>query len=124
MQLPQGANPIYATSGNQANAVAAAALVADPNRYNYLTRFDISGSGATAASVTTVTVSGLAGGVTLTYKITTLAGATSALEPKPFVFDPPLKSNAKNTAITVSMAAIGAGNLYAIVNVYGYAHSE
>lgn len=124
MLLPQGAVPVYAASGNVTNATAAAALAADANRWNYLTGFDVTGAGATAASIVTVTVSGLYGGITKTYKIGVPAGATTQITPFRMTFDPPLKSAAKNTAITVSAAAFGAGNLHASTNVQGYAHSE
>lgn len=120
---PQGAQPVNATSGNVAAGTATATLPADANAYNYLAGFDISGAGATAGSVVDVTVSGVHGGP-LTYKIAVPAGAAVAHGFQQKFFDPPLKSTAKNTAITVSCPTLGVGNLHNVVHAFGFKMGE
>lgn len=116
---PVGATPVAAASGNVANAAAAATLAAVAAKFTYITGFEITGAGATAASVIAVTVTGCAGG-TLTFNMAIPAGAAVGVAPLNVQFSKPLKSSAVNTAIVVSAAAFGAGNTNAAAVAHGY----
>jgi hypothetical protein len=101
-----------------ANAAAVAALPAVAGRLNDLTELRVFVGGATAASIQLITVTGLLGG-TRTYPVAAPAGVTLGgyvvLE-----FNPPLPASAVNTAISASMAALGAGNTNAKARISGY----
>lgn len=113
------ATPIKASSGNVANASGVATIAAVAGKTAYISRFDVTGSGATAASVVSVTVAGLLGG-TSTYTLSVVAGATLGNSALVANFDPPLPASAVNTAIVVTCPALGAGNTNNTVNAYGY----
>ena len=115
---PYNATAFAVSSGNVANAAAAAALPATPSVTNYLTGFTITGAGSTGASNILVTIVGT--GTTLTYVIAVPAGATVGITPLNVQFAVPLKASAANTAITVSAAAFGAGNTHACATAHGY----
>lgn len=107
------------TSGNVANAIATATMPAVATSTNYITGFDVTGSGATVGLVVVVTVAGLLGGsITFTYSFAT--GATAANTPLSIRFPSPIPASAINTAITVTCAASGAGGTNNVVNAYGY----
>jgi hypothetical protein len=110
---------VSASSGNVAAGVATATLAANATKTNYLSGFEITGGGATAASVITATVTGLLGG-TLSYNIPVPAGATLGITPLVVEFNPPLPGSAINTAIVVSAPSFGAGNTNAAVNAHGF----
>lgn len=116
---PAGATPVAATSGNVANANAVAALPAVAGKTNYVTGFDISNGGATALLDVLATLAGLVGGVTLTYVATALTAAGGASS-RQVQFTPPLPANAINTAITLTVPALGVGNAQSVANIYGY----
>ena len=107
----------------------AASLAATSAKTNYITGFDLSGGGATAASVIEVTVTGLASGAgtTLKYEVAIAAGVTAPAFGTAATnavysirFPQPLPASATNTAITVTCPSFGAGNTNASVCVYGY----
>lgn len=110
---------ISASSGNKAAAAATVTLAATANKTNFLAGFDVTGAGATAASVITITVGGLKAG-TLTYEITVPAGATTAIQPLQVRFPYPLPASAQNTAITLTVPSFGAGNTNAAACLYGF----
>ncbi len=113
------ATSVKASSGNVANASAAATLAAVAAKTAYITGFDVTGTGATAASVVSVTVTGLLGG-TSTYTLPVVAGANLGNPALVVQFNPPLPASAVNTAIVVTCPALGAGNTNNTVNAYGY----
>lgn len=110
---------LSASSGNVANASAVASLAAAVGLTNYITGFQITASGATAASVVDATVTGLIGG-TATYSFTFPAGATVGATPLVVTFPQAIPASAANTAITVTLPASGAGGAHASVNVFGF----
>lgn len=116
-----GVSAIANGSGNVAAATAAATLVAGgAGKTTYVTKVHITGGGAIAASIVTLTITGLVGG-TRTYNVPVPAGATAALSPVTLDFgDAGFPASAANTSITVSLASLGAGNTNASVNVYGF----
>jgi hypothetical protein len=113
------ATPVNASSGNVANAVAAASLPASVGKTNFLTGVDVTGAGATAASVITGTISGVVGGP-LDYAMAIPAGAAVGVQPLILDFSTPLAATAPNVAIVVSFPAFGAGNTNANVNARGF----
>lgn len=116
---PSGATPITADSGNQANATATATLAANAAQRTWITGFLITSSGATGASVVAGTITGVVGG-TLHFTYVAVAGATLADNTLAYTFGKPIPSSAINTAIAVSIPALGAGNTNTTVNAFGY----
>jgi hypothetical protein len=108
-----------ASSGNQANAAATASLAGAVGKSTWVTGFEITAGGATAASLVVATLTGVLGG-TQSYVFAVPAGATVGATPLVVEFNPPLPSSAANTAITLTLPALGAGNTNAIVNIHGY----
>ena len=117
--LPAGATPVNSASGNVANAAATATLNGAAGVFTWLTGFEITGAGATGASVVLVTVTGTQGG-TLTYVLVVPAGATTSIVP--LIVEPPspIRSSAVNTNIVVNAPAFGAGNTNAAAVAHGY----
>lgn len=114
-----GATSLSASSGNVAASAATATLTGAANVTTYISGFQVTGGGATAASVIDVTVTGLLGG-TATYNIPVPAGATLGINPLIVTFYPPIPASAANTNIVVSAASFGAGNAKATVNAQGF----
>lgn len=114
-----GLTSVGASSGNKADAAAAAALAATADELNYLSGFSVTGSGATTGLPVSVTVTGLAVG-TLTFTYTFVADVVAPNEPLNVTFDPPLPASADNTAITVTCPASGSGGTNNTTNVWGY----
>lgn len=124
-------NTIVYAAGQAGGAAQsnAASLAAVSGKTNYITGFDVTGGGATAASVIEISVTGLssAAGSTLKYEVPILAGVTGPAfggASAPYIysvrFPVPLPASATNTAITVTCPSFGAGNTNASVCVYGY----
>jgi hypothetical protein len=116
---PPGSTPVVNASANGAAGAIAATLAAVASRTNYLTGFEITSGGATAASLVDVTVTGLLGG-TATYVLAVVAGATLGNQPLCVQFDPPIPASAVNTAIAVNVPSLGAGNTKARVVAHGF----
>lgn len=116
---PTGATPITGASGNVANATATATLVGVAARTTYISGFEITGTGATAALIVLPTVTGVVTG-TLTYVYTFVAGATTQNQSLIVEFPEPIPSSAVNTNIAVSCPASGAGGTNNTVNAHGY----
>lgn len=108
-----------ASSGNVANASAVATLAAVAAKTTYIAGMTITGGGATAGSLVNATLAGLAGG-TATYTFAAPAGATVGATPLVLAFNPPLPASAVNTAIVLTLPALGIGNLNAAVSAWGY----
>lgn len=109
---------ISATSGNVANAVAAATLPAVVGKTNYLTGFQFTYGGATAAGLVLVTITGTIGGnetFVAAVPAGVLLGTILVIE-----FPTPLIASAQNVALVVSAPALGAGNTNAVMNAQGY----
>lgn len=116
---PNTATPLTADSGNQANTVATATLAGASGVTTYISGFIITASGSTAATVVTVTITGVISG-TLHLTFVSPAGATTAATPLVVTFPYPIPASAQNTAIAVSLPALGAGNTNATVNAFGF----
>jgi hypothetical protein len=111
--------PLIGKSGNVANATATATLTGAATTTVYISGFEITASGATAALVVSPTVTGVLGG-TLTYTFTFPAGATASCQPLIVTFDPPLPASAVNQAIAVVCPASGAGGTNCTVVAHGF----
>lgn len=116
---PNGGTAISAASGNVANSAAVSTLPAVALKTNYLTSFTITSAGATSASVVLATITGLLGG-TQTFVVPVIAGANLANAPIVMTFDTPLPASAVNTAIVVTLPALGTGNTNAATTATGY----
>jgi hypothetical protein len=107
-------------SAQGANAQQVATLPGAPGLMTYITGFDVTGLGATAALAVNVTVTGLTN--TLNFPLAVPAGAlvdlgTNRLSVR---FPDPIPASGPNTGITVTVPAFGAGNTNQAVSVYGY----
>lgn len=116
---PAGAEILNVSSGDKANAVATATLGHAASKTTYLQGFDVSFTGATATSTVLLTVTGLVGG-TRSYVVVVPAGADVAGTSFSRSFDPPLPASGQDVGIAVSLPALGAGGLHAVVNANGY----
>jgi len=121
--FPAGAGTSSATQVTASSTGAAAALTETlpgvAGKTTYLTGFQITGGGATAASNITVTVTGLISG-TNSYNITVPAGATVGITPLNVTFPNPISASAVNTAIVVNVPSFGAGNTAAAAAAQGF----
>lgn len=117
--LPATATAINGSSGNVANASAIGTLTGASARTTYITGFEINAAGATAASVVTVTVTGVITG-TMSYTFAVPAGVTVGAQPLIVPFPTPIPSSTTNTNIVVTLPALGAGNTNATVNAHGF----
>lgn len=118
-QVPIGGIALAAGSGLVANAAASASFAAVSGLTNYLTGFDVNSTGSNAALVTQVLITGLTGG-SMAFTYLSVAGATTLNAPLSIRFPGPIPASASNTAITVTLGALGAGNAGATVSLYGY----
>lgn len=117
--VPAGATNVAASSGNVANATATATMPAVAGKTNYVAGFSITGGGATAAALVTATLSGIAGGP-LSYTFGAPLGVAVEASPILVEFATPIPASAVNTAISISLPALGTGNTNAAVNIHGY----
>jgi hypothetical protein len=107
------------TSGNVANAVAAATIPAIAGKIAHLTGLRVEGLGATAGSTKTATVTGVADDA-LAYPVVVVAGVAvaNALVSKRFPVGLPAPDD--ETDIVVSCPALGAGNTHNLVTIFGF----
>ena len=112
---------VVASSGNKAATSGTAVIPAAVNLVSYITGFSFSGTGATATSIITVTVSD--GTWTLSYPVVVTAGVTGRAFLSDVIsieFPYPIAASAINTAITVTLPSLGAGSTNACVNAHGF----
>ena len=117
--IPVMKTGVAVSSGNVANASAVATIAAKPGQIAFLSGFQVTAAGATAASNVNATITGLAGG-TITYTFTFPTGAAVAAFALTPSFYPALQASAPNTAIVVTLPAGGAGNTNAAVSAQGF----
>jgi hypothetical protein len=116
---PNFLTPVTASSANQANANAVATLPAVAGKTAWITGFELTAGGATAAALVTATVAGILGG-TLNYTFAFPAGAAVGATPLVVEFPRPIPASAVNTAIVVTLPAGGAGNTNATAVAHGF----
>jgi len=118
-KLPFGATQVAVQSGNSPNAAINISLPAAAGKTTYITHLMVSGGGATAASLSSVIVANMLGG-TYGLNFGVPAGITVGLPPIVITFDPPMPATAVNTALNITVAAFGAGNVAASASAQGY----
>lgn len=117
--LPFGATMVNAAANSVAAAAIAPSLPAVVGKTNYLANVEITAGGATAGSIVTVTITGLLGG-TATYFFAVPTGAAVGATPLILDFNPPIPASAVNTAITVNVPSLGAGNVASACAIHGF----
>lgn len=116
---PINSTPFAISSGNITNAVLTLTEAAVAAKRNFISGFDLTALGATAAKAVSVTLTGVQGGATLSWLFVFPLGVAVIAAPLNIRFDPPLQG-AVNTAMTLSVPAGGAGNTNTQANMYGY----
>lgn len=103
-----------------ANTALVATMPAVPGFINVLLGYDITGTGATAASAIDVTTTGLA--TDLAQRLSVPAGVTVNAPNTAWTVRPPRgrPASGSNVAVSVTVPAFGAGNTGAAINLYGY----
>src|SRR5580700_8414896 len=124
VQQDNAITPIVNGAKSGGAASIAPALPATVGKTNYLEGFEITGAGATAASVIEVSVTGLNGG-TIYYELPIVAGVTLpafALTGNAFFvnFPEPIPATGPNVAITLNVPSFGAGNTNSAAVLYGF----
>lgn len=110
--------PVGASATGAAAAIAAT-LPGVAGKTTHITGFEVTGAGATAASVITVTVTGLLGG-TQSFKLAIPAGVTVGVTPLVVPLGRGFPASGPNTAIAVNVPSFGVGNTDAAVAAQGY----
>jgi len=113
-----GATQLAASQAGAASALGATLLNA-AGKTTYITGFQVTGAGATAASVITVQIQNVVSGP-MSYKMAIPAGATVGVTPLIVTFPQPLAASGVNVAIAVSVPSFGAGNTDAAVSAQGF----
>lgn len=110
-------------SATGSTGIVAATLPAVQGKQTFLCGFSIQSNNPTAGIVVNPTVTGLAGGA-MTFVYSALAAAATVQPPAPLnvTFTPCIQSSAQNTAVVVTLPALGAGTTSAAVNAWGYAY--
>lgn len=116
---PMGATPVAAAQSGAATALSGT-LVSAAGQTVYVQGIVVTGAGATAGSVITVTTTNFALGNNPSFKIVVPTGATTSITPLVLMFNPPIPASAVNTNVVVSVPSFGAGNTDASLFVWGY----
>lgn len=117
--LPSGATLLIASSGNLSAASAVATLTATAAKTTYITGFEITGGGATVASIVTAVLSGIIGGA-IGYNVGVALGSGVGNAPLVITFNPPIPASAVNTPIVMTVPSYGTGNVSSTVTLHGY----
>lgn len=111
--------PFTISSADVANAAAVATLPAVAGKTAYITGFEVWAAGATSSTLTYVTVSGIAGG-SISWPFAAPTGATTQAAPLIVTLPMAKPASAQNTAISVTLPALGIGNAQARTVVKGF----
>lgn len=111
--FPSNALPVTAVGTGTTGAVTAT-MAATPGKTNFICGLQVSALGGTA-TVGPITVTGLAGGNTLTFQMASLASGNFLVVP----FSPCFPASAVNTAIAAATTADGTASAVD-VNILGY----
>lgn len=117
--LPAGATPLSASATGAAGAISATLAPGAVTKRSYATGFEITGGGATAASLVAATLVGILGG-TATFTIAVPAGATLGIVPLSVQFASPVPASAVNTNIVLNLPSFGAGNTATNITLHGF----
>lgn len=108
-------DPLVFGATASAAAVCTATMPKNAGRLNYLTGFTVTITPSSSAVNTTFKLSGLVGGVDITYEVGQVTTATFVLN---VAFPQPIPASAANTDITGTVAAIANGGIPSVV-LYG-----
>lgn len=111
--------PVINSSGSVANAAAVASLPSVATKTTYITGFQMTASGSTAALVVVATVTGTLSG-NMSFIFTFPAGVALAAQPLIVSFPHPLPATGINVPIVVTLPAGGAGNTNAVAVAQGF----
>lgn len=100
-------------------AACQATLPAVAGQTTFITGFEVTGLGATAATTVNVTVQNVLGG-TKSYVVAVPAGVTSQITPLIVEFSRPIPANAVNTTVAVNVPSFGAGNTQVFATAHGF----
>lgn len=114
----QGGTDLTASSTGAATGLTET-LAGASGKTTYISGFEVTGLGATAASGITITVTGTITG-TLSYVLAIPAGVTLGVVPLLVEFARPIPASALNTAIVVNVPSFGGGNALAAATAHGF----
>lgn len=118
--FPYGTNQTpLAGSATGAASAATVTFAGVAGKTNYITGIQITGAGATAASVVVGQITGVIGGP-LNFDIAVPAGAAIGIQPIVANFAPPLAATGVNVTVTATIPSFGAGNTNSAINMTGY----
>jgi hypothetical protein len=106
------------TSTDVANSQLSVDLAAAVGKLTSIAGFAVTGTGAVAAGVADVTITGLLG-QQLNFVVPIPAGVDVGITPLVVEFNPPIPSYADDADITVICTAFGAGNIHSCLSVWG-----
>lgn len=102
-----------AASANNVTLTGSAGLT------TYMTGFEVTGAGATSASVIAISTTGVAG-AQLQYSLVIPAGATTSITPLIVEFTEPVASSAVAGNIVLQVPSFGVGNTNVAVTIHGF----
>jgi hypothetical protein len=120
--FPSATGSTGQTLSNSATGAASAitaTLTSTVGQTAWVTGFEVTGAGATGASVIVVTITGGLGG-TLSYDLVIPAGVTTSITPLIVEFPQPLPANGTNTNIVCNVPSFGAGNTNSAAVIHGF----
>jgi hypothetical protein len=108
--------PVTGSAAVAVNTSNSASLSAVASKTNYITGFSVTTQGGSAAAGGAVTITGIITG-TLTFEVGAAAGNPVQVYVQ---FPSPIPASAANTAITLTVPALGANTGAAACTIYGY----
>ena len=116
---PNGAVIVSNSSGNVANANAVATLPGVAGKTTFLCGFFITSGGATVGFIVNGTIAGVVGG-TMIFNYAAAVGVLLDGSVLPFTPFFPIPASGINTAIVITLPALGLGNTNAAAFAWGY----
>ena len=117
--VPAGATAVGASQTGAATPLSGTLAAGGAAKRTYISGLVVTGAGATAGSVITVTLTNTVGG-TMNFKVVVPAGAGTSITPLVVNFIPPVPAGALNQGIAVTVPSFGAGNTDAAFSAWGY----
>lgn len=117
---PTGATPVTG-SGSGTTAAVTATLPGVASKTTYICGYSVSQTNPTAATATSITITGTIT-ATMTFGAPTLAAAATTMHPSPIIqnFFPCIPASAQNTSLVVTSPALGAGATLNTAAAWGY----
>jgi hypothetical protein len=116
-----GPGQVFIVTQTGANTAGASVTYTPPssNRLTYVCGFEVSGTGATAATAAAVTLGALVGNITSNYTYGYALGAGVGNIPLAVSFNPCVPANAAGAIVTLSVGG-AAGNTNDSITMWGY----